>query len=157
MIEIGKDTCNLQFWSLHALSNTFNETKSQLQEVSYARDLIRESILKPYYWSQEHLKTTAINRATDVLNKNGKSQPSQPIRLVLSRFHCMTVFDYSSCCSESVSDNVVTEDITFYETLSNSTIFSKDRHHLFNLAYSLVSNWRVLIKTIFSFLIIMNV
>ncbi|CAO3698082.1 unnamed protein product [Rhizopus stolonifer] len=135
--KIGKDTCNLQFWSLYSLSNTFSETRSQLAEVSIIRDLIRKVDTETILLIQEHFETAAITRAADVLNKNGKSRLSQSVRLVLLCFHYMTVFNSFSSCSEAANDTVAKEDITFYETLSNSTAFSKNRHHLFKLAYSL--------------------
>lgn len=42
-------------------------------------------------------------------------------------------------------DNVVENDISFYQSLSNTTSFKKVRHHLFKKANSLVSQRRSLI------------
>lgn len=49
----------------------------------------------------------------------------------------MTAFD-SSSCGEAAIDIVVEEGTDFYETLSNSKAFSKQRHHFFKLSYSLM-------------------
>lgn len=50
----------------------------------------------------------------------------------------MTAFD-SSSCGEAAIDIVVEEGTDFYDTLFNLKTFSKHRHHLFKLSYSLVS------------------
>lgn len=64
--------CNLQFWSLYALSNTFRNTRAQLTEVC--------ATLFTGGRNLESLDPATVVRAMDVLNANHRRKHSEASR-----------------------------------------------------------------------------